>query len=134
MAYRAIARCCILLILIAILPIDLYPNNTSHRSGYTDPTPASFYRTIIDANIFRPLGYTPPVSRPQYQLLGTSIATDDTFRHAFIIERISGRFHILSVGEKIGETTVISITEKQVILQREDKTEIRLSCGQLRFY
>lgn len=49
---------------------------TQMRTHKTPTTPTytplnTFYQTIIDANIFRPLGWTKPISRPQFQLIAT---------------------------------------------------------------
>ena len=35
----------------------------------------TYYRTIIDSNLFRPLGWKPPRPKPTYRLIGTVIPT-----------------------------------------------------------
>ncbi|MCG9130686.1 hypothetical protein J5I95_03290, partial [Candidatus Poribacteria bacterium] len=32
----------------------------------------AFYKTIVDHNLFRPLGWTPPNNEPSYSLVGTA--------------------------------------------------------------
>ncbi|MDE0014549.1 MAG: hypothetical protein OXU51_00060 [Candidatus Poribacteria bacterium] len=41
----------------------------------------TYYRTIIDNNLFRPLGWTPPQPIEPYRLLGTKLARDANTPH-----------------------------------------------------
>ena len=48
--------------------------HTLSRTPFHDSNPSTshsdFYRTIIDNNLFRPLGWTRPVPPPTYRLIG----------------------------------------------------------------
>ena len=112
------------------------PQNKTKKGkpSNTFKTPAGFYQVIIDNNLFRPLGWYPPVQTPQYALLGTAIATDTTTHtKAFIVERRSGQLHIVRVDDQISDARVKGIKAKRVILQAGDK-EIILESEQLQFF
>ncbi len=64
-----------------------------------------FYQTIIDNNIFLPLGYRPARPAPAYQLIGTSVAAQPAGTTASILDRGSRRLYIVRVGDKIGTST-----------------------------
>ena len=84
--------------------------------------PDAFYQTIIDNNLFRPLGWQPETPQPKYRLLGTQIATNTTqHTKAFIVELQSGQLHIVQVNDRIGEQIVKRIEAKKVILQGDDQ-------------
>ena len=70
-----------------------------------------FYRTIIDNNLFRPLGWTPPRPKEPYRLIGTLLPKDDRIRPTAIIETITGHTtHIVSINDNLdADTKVISI-------------------------
>ncbi len=82
-----------------------------------------FYRTIIDNNLFRPLGWreTRPVA--SYRLIGTLLPTDDTTPpRAFLQTTTENTTHIVSIGDKIDDhTKVVSIESKQVVLETDGK-------------
>ena len=82
-------------------------------------TPASFYRTIIDNNLFRPLGWTPPRPEEPYRLTGTLIPRDaNTAPKAFLLANATNTTHIVTIGDTLGkDTTVTAIESKQVTLQ-----------------
>ena len=69
--------------------------------------PDAFYQTIIDNNIFRPLNWKPPQRESAYTLLGTAIAADGSTATAYIQERESKQFHAVTLGDQIGDMTVI---------------------------
>lgn len=69
---------------------------------------SDFYRTIIDNNLFRPLGWTPPRPREPYRLLGTIIPTDAKTPPKAIIQNI--------VRKKNGQQR--QLTLKSSFLQR----------------
>lgn len=79
----------------------------------------SFYRTIIDNNIFRPLGWTPPRPLEPYRLIGTILPCDANRFAQAVIESTSGKsISIVSVGETLdAETKVVSIESKSVVLE-----------------
>ena len=80
----------------------------------------SFYRTIIDNNIFRPLGWTPPRPVEPYRLIGTLLPRDANRSAEAVIESTAGNqvISIVSVGETLDtETKVVSIESKSVVLE-----------------
>ena len=80
----------------------------------------TFYRTIIDNNLFRPLGWTPARPTEPYRLIGTILPIDaNTPRRAILESTAGNKTYIVSTGEKIDASTeVVSIQGKQVILSR----------------
>ena len=93
---------------------------------------SAFYRTIIENNIFRPLGWTPPKPTPVYRLLGTVISTDGTNGRAILQEIASERLHFLTVGDKVGDAMVTEILSKQVTLDNGGQA-VTLKMGRLQF-
>ena len=77
-----------------------------------------FYRTIIDNNLFRPLGWTPPRPQDHYRLLGTILPKDDRTPPTAIIETTTGHTtHIVSINDNLdADTKVISIKNKSVTI------------------
>ena len=78
----------------------------------------AYYRPILEYNIFRPLGWTPPVPRERYRLIGTILPRSTNRLPQAIIETTAGTTrHIVSIGDNLdGETEVISIEGKSVTL------------------
>lgn len=78
---------------------------------------SDFYRTIIDNNLFRPLGWTRPVPAPAYRLTGTIIPRDSkTAPQALILATAAQQIHIVIPGDKLAaDTTVIEVRSKHVI-------------------
>ena len=109
----------------------------NHAAEYLTPEEQSwresaFYRTIIENNIFRPLGWTPPKPTPVYRLLGTVISTDGTGVQAILQEIASERLHFLTVGDKVGDAMVTEILSKQVTLDNAGQA-VMLKMGRLQF-
>ena len=80
-----------------------------------------FYNTIIENNIFAPLGYKPPIRTPNYRLIGTQIPYGREIEATAILQETTGqkRVHIANIGTKIDEETILmDIQEKQVILKK----------------
>ena len=82
---------------------------------------AAFYKVIIDNNLFRPLGWTPPNNEPAYSLVGTAVDADGVIAQATLLEKRSNRYHFVTIGEKLGDITVKDIQAKQVILEKAGK-------------
>jgi len=91
---------------------------------------AAFYRTIIDNNIFRPLGWTPPNNEPSYSLKATAVDENGVISQATLLERRSNRYHFVTIGTKLGDMTVKDIQAKQVIMDKEEET-VTLKTGGL---
>lgn len=86
-------------------------------------TDKSFYQTIIDNNIFRPLGWrlkTPPFP---YHLIGTVIYRSKNKNSIAVVQQTNGQreTHTVSIGDKLGDITVIDIQSKKVILDKAGK-------------
>lgn len=95
---------------------------TQRTNGYRlgdNVLSSTFYRTIIDNNLFRPLGWTPPRSQELYRLTGTLIPREgDIHPKAFLLATATQMTHIVTIGDTIGEDTiVIKIEPKQVTLE-----------------
>lgn len=93
---------------------------------------SAFYRTIVENNIFRPLGWTPPNPTPVYRLLGTVISADGTSVQAILQEIASSRLYFLKVGDKVGDAILREILPKQVKLDKSGQT-VRLKLSTLQF-
>ena len=93
---------------------------------------ASFYKVIIDNNLFRPLGWTPPNNEPAYSLIGTAVGVDGAGSQATLLEKRSNRYHFVTIGTKLGDMTVKDIQAKQVTLDRAGKP-MTLKAGELQF-
>ena len=78
----------------------------------------AFYATIIENNLFRPLGWTPPRPIEPYRLIGTILPRSANTPPQAIIQSTAGNTtYIVSLGEKIDASTeVVGIEAKQVTL------------------
>lgn len=101
-----------------------------NRAGRVDfGENAAFYKTIIDHNLFRPLGWTPPNNEPSYSLVGTkAVGTNGAISQATLLEKRSNRYHFVTIGTKLGDMTVKDIQAKQVTLDKAGET-IKLKTG-----
>ena len=85
----------------------------------------SFYRTIIENNLFRPLGWTPSRPTEPYRLIGTILPRSEETPAKAILESTAGEtsstFEV-SAGDRLDdETVVISIEGKSVVLETSGK-------------
>ena len=103
-----------------------------NRGGIDFGENAAFYRVIIDNNLFRPLGWTPPNNESVYSLIGTAVGVDGAVSQATLLEKRSNRYHFVTIGTKLGDMTVKDIQAKQVILDNAGKP-ITLKSGELQF-
>jgi len=80
---------------------------------------SDFYRTIIDNNLFRPLGWTPPRPVEPYRLLGTRLPTDkSTPPQAIFQSTARNKTYIVTPGDKLDAATeVVEIQAKQILLK-----------------
>ena len=81
----------------------------------------TFYKTIIDNNLFRPLGWTPPNNEPAYSLIGTAVDANGRISQATLLEKRSNRYHFVTIGTELGDMTVKDIQAEQVILDKAGK-------------
>ena len=87
----------------------------------------AFYRTIIDNDLFRPLGWTPPRPKEPYRLLGTlRFPIDANTPPKAILQSTAGdRLLIVSPSETLDALTeVVSIEPKQVTLSTDGQTRM----------
>lgn len=89
--------------------------------NFTPFQSTDFYRTIVDNNLFRPLGWRPSPPRRPYRLLGTIIPTDGNkiFPQAIVQATAENKTHIVTIGEKLDkDTTVTDIQHTQITLEK----------------
>ncbi len=98
-------------------------DRSQHRYRTPDPLTdfqnTDFYRTIVDNNLFRPLGWRPPRPVEPYRLIGTIRPTDANTPPTAVIQTIAGNptTHIVRIGDVLdSDTEVVSIESKQVVL------------------
>ena len=100
------------------------------QESLTDLQNTDFYRTIIDNNLFRPLGWRPQRPKEPYRLLGTILPKDTNAQPKAILQTTAGnKLYTLSVGEKLdADTTLTHIQPKQITLATKGKHRtLRLS-------
>ncbi len=92
------------------------PPSAPRAEWRSDP----FYRTIIDNNLFRPLGWTPPRPIEPYRLLGTILPTNQKTQPRAILQSTAGnQTYILSIGDTLDvNTKVVDIQPKQTTLEK----------------
>lgn len=101
-----------------------------NRGGVDFGENEAFYKTIIEYNLFRPLGWTPPNNEPSYSLIGTAVNSNGIISQATLLERRSNRYHFVTVGTKLDDMTVKEIQGKKVIMDKEGET-VTLNTGSL---
>ena len=79
---------------------------------------ASYDRLIIENNLFRPLGWSPPVPREPYRLIGTRIVRDGAIPAQAILQRTAGhQTYIVGAGDTLDAgTKVVGISDRSVVL------------------
>ena len=92
---------------------------SQNRGGDVDfGEDAAFYKTIINHNLFRPLGWTPPNNEPSYSLIGTAVDENGAISQATLLEKRSNRYHFVTIGTKVGDMTVKDIQAKKVTFDK----------------
>ncbi|MYH81771.1 hypothetical protein F4141_13860 [Candidatus Poribacteria bacterium] len=102
------------------------------QSSNFPPAQSDFYRTIIDNNLFRPLGWRPPRRVEPYRLLGTRLPTDkNTPTQAILQSTATNKTHIVTTGDKLDAATeVVEIQPKQIRLKTAGQLKtLRLKSG-----
>lgn len=105
-------------------PLDRIQTRRKTESVRFEDT--DFYRTIIDNNLFRPLGWTPPRSVSPYRLLGTLVsgATDGVWVSKAIIA-VRGEVRVVEIGNALdSETKVLGIDRRSVLLETSGKEQV----------
>ena len=122
----------VIIVVVRVLsPSTPEPESVKER---TDPEPhrvrlaspkvfdaEAFKRTIIDNNIFRPLGWTPPRPVEPYRLLGTKLSLDANTPPKAIIQSIAGeKTYIVTTGEPLDALTeVVWVESKSVVVSTD---------------
>ena len=78
---------------------------------------SDFYQTIIKKNLFAPLGTVlnaEPEPGAHLSLLGTFVSEDPSASSVLVKNATTGRHHLLSVGEGVGDFHVLAVEPKQV--------------------
>jgi len=94
-----------------------------------------FYQTILENNIFAPLGWQPKKEVPRYKLIGTQVpSARKTDARAVLREMTPEQtLHVVSIGTKLGADIVVAdIRPKQVILT-QGKQRISLTLARIVF-
>jgi len=94
--------------------------NTRAPDSLAEFQSSVFYRTIVDNNLFRPLGWHPPRLKEPYRLLGTRTSTDGKSEAQAILQKTPvGRTYTVTIGETLDTgTTVVDIQPKRVTLEK----------------
>ena len=105
--------------------IQATSNRVQSRSpGVTDSLrdfqKTEFYRTIVDNDLFRPLGWSPPRPTETYHLLGTIIPKDGSTEAQAILQSTTARTtYIVRIADTLDKDTIlIDIQPKQVTLSK----------------
>ena len=91
---------------------------SSHEESSSDAS-ADFTQTIIEKNLFAPLGTVlnpKPQPGANLMLVGTFVQENPIESKALIKNRTTGRQHVLAIGEVLGEYQVTEIQPKAVRL------------------
>lgn len=94
-----------------------------------------FFQTILENNLFAPLGWKPMVEAPTYRLIGTHVPTRRKIEATAILQDNAkeGNLRVVSIGTKLGgDTVVFDIQSKQVVLKKgKQRITLALSKFQL---
>ena len=94
---------------ITFLPRSFRKTLAPQQKPLKDFQASDFYRTIIDNNLFRPLGWRPQRPRDPYRLTGTLIPTDgNTPPKAFLLATATNTTHIVTLGDKLDADTTVT--------------------------
>lgn len=81
-----------------------------------------FYRTIVENNLFLPLGTAAAKQPARYRLIATTTPTNGDSRSTALIQSIAeNEIHIVTIGSKVGEVTIVDIQPKQVAIETDGK-------------
>ena len=78
-----------------------------------------FYRILVENNLFQPLGTTPTPPRSAYTLLCTTTPPDGSIGGTAYLQHTEGdaqKLISVTLGERLGDATVVDIQPKQVTL------------------
>lgn len=109
--------------------VNLSAENARHRSLFENDINTDFYQTIIDNNLFAPLGTVlNPKPKPgaDLSLVATFVFKDWQRSTAVIKHSATGHHYVLAIGGVIGDYTVMKIQPKQVELDHHGKRPVVL--------
>ena len=115
--------------------VNLSAENPRHRPLFKNDINTDFYQTIINNNIFAPLGTVlNPTPKPgaHLSLVATFLREAPAVSTALIENRTTGRQHTIAVGESIGDFQLIEIAAKNVTLSHNGE-EVRLALSPIFF-
>ena len=95
------------------------PRSVEQPARFQDST---FYRTLIDNNLLRLLGWTPPRSKEPYSLIGTITPTTGktVSPQAILLATAGNKTHIVTIGEKLDkDTKVTDIRPRRSTLEKD---------------
>lgn len=143
--YFSIAGAFILLLIVVVVrilssspsppePVTERTETPPRRVQQTPPVfdTETYYRTIIDNNLFRPLGWTPPRPIEPYRLIGTILPRDANTPPQAILQTTAGeKTYIVTTGEPLDALTeVVLIESTSVTLSRNGQQRtLRLRLG-----
>lgn len=138
--YFCIAGACVLLLIVFVVrflasdpvrhdpePVKVKTFPPPRRDARTPPpvfeVSETYHRTIIDNNLFRPLGWTLPRPIEPYRLIGTILASDETTPPQAILQSTTGhQTYFVTLGSNIdANTQVVDIQSKQVTLSTQGR-------------
>ena len=109
--------------------VNLSAENARHRSLFENDINTDFYQTIIDNNLFAPLGTVlNPTPKPGANLaLVATFVSENIWRSTAVIKNeTTGRHQILGIGAVLGDFTVMKIQPKQIKLDHHGKPPVVL--------
>lgn len=81
-----------------------------------------FYRTIVENNLFLPLGTAAAKQPARYRLIATTTSANGDSRSTALIQSIAeNETHVVTIGSKVGEVTIVDIQPKQVAIETDGK-------------
>ena len=103
-----------------LLLIGLVTVQANESQSKTQMADWSYYQIIVNSNLFRPLGWRPPSTKPKYELIATKILPGGSSK-ALIRETNSNKTYYVGIGDQIQGTKVEKIEENQVRLNIGNK-------------
>ena len=87
-------------------------------------TPSDFYQVIVTNNLFRPLGWTKPISAPAFELIATIMRSDG--RHKALLRNARNRkVYYAAVGDELEKgVTVEKIESRKVTVNENGKPTV----------
>ena len=103
---------------IKVRTTETEPRRVQRTSSPVFEVSETYYSTIIDNNLFRPLGWIPPRPIEPYRLIGTLLPRSENTPPRAIIQSTTGnQTYIVATGEQLDASTeVVSIQGKAVTL------------------